>query len=87
MGIPVVFFGNPLDERLTALTEIGQKIHDIQQHSRPRDLVGRVSSRLSGGGSSDVDWSPEPLEFENMKLGLIRKLKEQLSVLQSQHSD
>ena len=87
MGIPVVFFGNPLDERLTALTEIGQKIHDIQQHSRPRDLVGRVSSRLSGGGSSDVDWSPEPLEFENKKLGLIRKLKEQLSVLQSQHSD
>jgi hypothetical protein len=56
MGIPVVFFGDPTDERTAIVREIGGTIYDERLHRR--GLIGRTI-----GAIQDVDWSPPPLDI------------------------
>jgi Polysaccharide pyruvyl transferase len=57
MGIPVVFFGDPADERTAIVREVGCTIYDERLHRR--GLIGRTIGAIQG-----VDWSPPPLNID-----------------------
>lgn len=60
MGIPVVFFGDPTDERTAIVREVGGTIYDERLHRR--GLIGRTI-----GAVQKVDWSPRPLDITAFK--------------------
>jgi hypothetical protein len=56
MGIPVVFFGDRTDNRLSLIEELGVRIHSRRLHRRSwRGMPGRLTDR--------VDWSPQPVDL------------------------
>lgn len=78
MGIPVIFFGNPDEYRVSILKDLGLKIN-----KKPSLLIKNIYksySKLSKYSSEhtflkDVDWNPKPLNVEKEKKALIEKTK------------
>ena len=71
MGIPVVFFGDPDDHRLSILRDL-----KVPVHRHPSDGV-----RLD-----EVDWDPPPLDVEGEKEALIREVQARLSQMAASSS-
>lgn len=69
MGIPVVFFGNENDYRISVLKDIGVEINPLPiGHNIP-----------SVNHCKEVIWNPKPIDFEEEKIGMIKLLKEMLN--------
>ncbi|MFO7825474.1 MAG: polysaccharide pyruvyl transferase family protein [Cyclobacterium sp.] len=79
MGIPVIFFGNPLDYRVSIIGELGLNIYEIPKHSSGADSYKKALDGLF----STVDWRPEPLDFQATKKNMIHDFSD---FLHKQHS-
>jgi|GEM_PF-3366345 len=67
MGIPVIFFGNPQDYRVSIIKEFGLNIYDIPKNNSEVDSSNKALDRMF----SKVDWSPETLDFRATKKEII----------------
>ena len=67
MGIPVIFFGNPLDYRVSIIGELGIKIYEIPKNNSGADAYKKALDGLF----SRVDWTPERLDFQATKKNMI----------------
>jgi len=67
MGIPVIFFGNPLDYRVSIIGELGIKIYEIPKNNSGADAYKKALDGLF----SRVDWTPERLGFQATKKNMI----------------
>lgn len=77
MGIPVVFFGNSSDYRISLLPDIGLNINDIKGLG-----LNNYANKLEGIDNvemknliSNTEWSPAPLDLEEIKENLLSKFK------------
>ncbi|MGD9669444.1 MAG: polysaccharide pyruvyl transferase family protein [Hyphomicrobiaceae bacterium] len=72
MGIPVVFFSNPSDPRVSIVKDVGGRVHDLRVHRKllARGLVGRLLD--------DVDWEPSPIDVSTIKSSLSGAISDQL---------
>lgn len=81
MGIPVVFFGDPEDYRISILNDLGLKIN---RYVLPKGGLPRLWNRLRMLMSvPTVDWSPKPLEIEAEQERLRKLVKEKISAATS----
>ena len=72
MGIPVVFFGSPVDGRTSIVRDIGGTIYDQRLHAKSlgRGVLGRALDQ--------VDWAPAPLDLSAVKTRLAQAVAERM---------
>ena len=70
MGIPVIFFGDPRDYRVSIVQALGLPIYDIAKHSRRNPF-----SRLGW----EVDWKPEPVDVSEIRDALRSEVNEKIA--------
>jgi len=77
MGIPVVYFGDPNDSRISLLTDIGIRIHAYHRSGHPlkRNLY-RLFFRMFRAGK--INWNPAPVDLDREKSTIIATLKKLL---------
>lgn len=80
MGIPVVFFGNETDHRISLLKDVGLKIYPVKLTDKTN-----YSSKFEKDEKFDpeffqqsVNWNPKPLEFEKEKAEMIQTFNRML---------
>jgi hypothetical protein len=80
MGIPVVFFGDPSDERTAIVRKIGGIIYDIRLHKKImwRGMLGRAFN--------EVDWSPALLNVSHFKDALATAVARRIGAIQERFS-
>jgi len=81
MGIPVIFFGNEKDYRISLLKDVGLKIHTISAVYRnitdpPMMKTKKTDVKIF---QEKVDWNPEPIDFEEEKDRMINSFKRMLN--------
>lgn len=78
MGIPVVFFGDPKDGRLSVLEDIGIRIYPYRKF---RDLLRQALYRpyFKLFRAWRVEWNPAPLDLEEEKAKMVSALKKILN--------
>ncbi len=78
MGIPVVFFSDPKDPRVSIVNDIGGRIYDQKLHrkSMARGLAGRLFDR--------VDWEPSPFDVSGVKSRLCTALADRLRMVSNE---
>jgi hypothetical protein len=81
MGIPVVFFSNPRDYRMSIFSEIGGTIHDAILHKR-----GMVGGTI-GKAFDSIDWSLTPLDISPIKARLVEAVSTRIAALNSAEID
>jgi hypothetical protein len=74
MGIPVIFFGDPNNNRTSIVGDIGGTLYDRKLHKK--GLMGKIAMVRD-----PVDWSPKPLEVEALKDNLLRAVSSRLAAL------
>ena len=78
MGIPVIFFGNPSEDRISLLNDLNVKIntlpnkwitisYTILKRIHLENIFWKAATRLF----YNVDWNPQPICFEREKIKLI----------------
>lgn len=79
-GVPVVFFGDPNDERTAVLKEIGVPIYSNRKHSKAaaRGVLGKISNV--------VDWQPSAPDLTDKKEKLRHAVRSRLK-LSEQYED
>ena len=94
MGIPVVFFGNPFDYRISVLEDLNVPIYP---YFKARDLnyfpqfVSRnisfmkkmepyIQTRKLKYKMGSINWDPMPVDIEAEKISIIRRFKEMLNI-------
>jgi hypothetical protein len=81
MGIPVVFFGDENDYRISILKDLGLEINHIKLKDK-KDYAAQTKHDLIFNYSDfqqKVNWNPVPLEFEDEKKKMINDFKAMLS--------
>ncbi len=82
MGIPVIFWGNKNEYRVSLLEDIGLKIHDISILRNVDNIdVRNVNYKNSNSilEWEKVNWHPSPIAFENEKREMTSKIKQMIS--------
>lgn len=73
MGIPVVYFGDKRDSRVSVISDIGGIIYNQALHRKKSFLHGRLGSFLE-----HVDWSPDAIDLGQIPQKLQQDIKHRL---------
>lgn len=81
MGIPVVFLGNPNDERFSFLLDIGLKVNEVPREYEIKYISGFNPSKYESIRNSlkSLDWDPKPLNVESEKKEIIQNFRNNLT--------
>lgn len=75
MGIPVIFLGNPLDYRLSILSDIGVRIYNFPSNISDKQIFINEIKRLW----TEINWEVEAVDLEDEKTSLINRFNELLN--------
>lgn len=79
MGIPVIFFGDPKDYRISILKDLGL---DINRYVLPKGGLLRLLNRLYLFMSAfSINWNPKPLRIEAEQEKLRKLVKDKVSAV------
>jgi hypothetical protein len=93
MGIPVVFFGNPFDYRVSILNDLCVPINpffkakDLNYLPKILSKNLRIAKRIESIiqhrkmklNMDNINWDPTPVDIEEEKISIIRRFKEMLN--------
>lgn len=80
MGIPIIFFGDPEDSRISILNDLNVPIYKYKYPKKggfnrllKSTYLRRIYTYLTMG---KVDWNPKPIDFEEEKAYMIKQINE-----------
>lgn len=83
MGIPVIFFGNRKDYRVSILEDIGVPINNfpVNHYTYDQNQLEKLKQTVW----NETNWNPSVIDFESSKTELIHDFKEFLADKLSKH--
>jgi hypothetical protein len=95
MGIPVIFFGNTGDYRISVIKDLGIPIHAIPERKQGNKYANFIRTRLLSSRMEEsrreykwqqkldswIDWNPAPVSFESRKSEIISNLRKQMELV------
>lgn len=81
MGIPVIFFGDESDHRISLLKDVGLKINHIEIKNKTcyASKIEKNEKFDSKLFQKNVNWNVKPLDFEKEKTEMIQNFKQMLA--------
>ena len=84
MGIPVVFFGDPWNPRISLLREVGLKIHLLPPkrlyHVNKFPLLSQILNPIYKNiYMKTIDWNPPSLDIASLKSEMVNRLKAEVA--------
>ncbi|MES9898979.1 MAG: polysaccharide pyruvyl transferase family protein [Sedimenticola sp.] len=77
MGIPVIFFGDPDDHRVSILKDIGVPVYP-EPPRLLKSLYRLAAKYFPGFYMRGINWDPEPVDFEGEKAKMLTRLHDML---------
>jgi hypothetical protein len=89
MGIPVIFFGDANDYRVSIIKDLGLPIYPLPDKNKkniPKNTsrfpffrnVGKYNKKIINSSINDINWNPLAIDFEKEKSIIIEKVKDRI---------